>query len=81
MQSCPRCGAELEADAGHCEECGHRLAFPGGVAPAGPIRAPGAPRLIAGLGCGMLAVMLALVSLVALFGLIMGGLLGVAAAR
>jgi len=29
----------------------------------------------------MLAVMLALVSLVALFGLIMGGLLGVAAAR
>jgi hypothetical protein len=40
---------------------------------------PGAPRLVAGLGCGMLAVMLALISLVALFGLVMGGLLGTAA--
>lgn len=73
--TCPRCGGDLPAGATRCEECGHVLAS------AAPPAAPSARRLITGLGCGILAVMLALLSIVALFGLLAGGLLGSAAVR
>jgi hypothetical protein len=36
---------------------------------------------VAGLGCGILAVLLALLSIVVLFGLLLGGLVGAAAVR
>ncbi|HVR70129.1 MAG TPA: hypothetical protein VMT87_04720, partial [Vicinamibacteria bacterium] len=78
--TCPRCGGELAADQTTCDQCGHApdRAAPG---PAVPPPAPGGGRLIASLGCGMLAVMLALISIVVLFGLLLGGLLGAAGAR
>jgi hypothetical protein len=83
VTTCPRCGGELPAGATRCEECGHALVAAGPPsAEATPAAAvPGARRLIAGLGCGILAVMLVLLSIVVLFGLLLGGLLGSAAAR
>ena len=83
--TCPRCGGLLLPGAARCEECGHVLdatVGPSGEATSAPAAAPpGARRLIAGLGCGILMVMVALLSIIALFGLLMGGLLGAAAAR
>lgn len=81
MLTCPRCGGDLPEGAARCEHCGHVLAAdpPGKDAPAAA--APTGRKLIAGLGCGMLAVMLALISIVALFGLLLGGLLGAVGAR
>ena len=79
MSSCPRCGGELAGGETRCEQCGHVLAAPAPSPAALPV--PPARRLIAGLGCGMLAVMLALISIVVLFGLLLGGLLGAAGAR
>ena len=80
MATCVRCGGELAADETRCDQCGHApaRAAPG---PAVPPPAPGGGRLIAGLGCGMLAVMLVLISIAVLFGLLLGGLLGAAGAR
>jgi hypothetical protein len=79
--TCARCGGDLPEGAARCEHCGHAVA----PEPAGP---PGAPvaeasgrKLIAGLGCGMLAVMLALMFIVVLFGLLLGGLVGAVGAR
>jgi hypothetical protein len=81
VASCPRCGGELDAGATRCEECGHVLASAATVPAvrAGP--PPSSPELIARLGCGMLTVMLFLISLVALIGLLVGGLLGAAGLR
>lgn len=81
MPTCARCGGDLPEGAARCEDCGHELA----AGPPGPgafaTEVPSGRKLIAGLGCGMLAVMLALISIVALFGLLLGGLLGAAGAR
>ena len=79
MPTCPRCGGDVGEGALRCEHCGHLLTG----APASPASAsaPGAPRLIAGLGCGMLTVILVLISIVVVFGLLLGGLVGVAGAR
>jgi hypothetical protein len=76
--TCPRCGGDVAEDDARCEQCGHVLAV--SPAPAGvpPAKAPGVRRLIAGLGCGMLALMLALIAIVVLFGLLVGGLVGAA---
>lgn len=83
VPTCPRCGGELSTGATRCEECGHALDAAGAPSAeaTSAAAAPGARRLIAGLGCGILAVMLVLLTIVALFGLLMGGLLGAAAAR
>lgn len=78
MPTCPRCGGELAGGEARCEQCGHLLAV---AAPGPPSPLPRGRSLIAGLGCGMLAVMLALFSIVVLFGLLLGGLLGAAGAR
>ena len=76
--TCPRCGGEVEAGDARCEHCGHRLTV---AAPAPePAPEPGARVLIARLGCGMLGLMLALIAVMALFGLLLGGLLGAAPA-
>jgi uncharacterized membrane protein YvbJ len=76
--TCPRCGGELEEGDTRCEQCGHVLAVsPAGEA-AAPAEAPGARRLMAGLGCGMLVWRFALIAIVALFGLLLGGLVGAA---
>ncbi len=79
MPSCPRCGGELAVGETRCEQCGHVLAASAPSPAVSPV--PPARRLIAGLGCGMLAVMLALISIVVLFRLLLGGLLGAAGAR
>ena len=80
MPTCPRCGGEVAEEASRCEHCGHRLTAavdPG--PPAAP--APGARGLIAGIGCGMLTVMLVLISIIVVFGALLGGLIGAAGAR
>ena len=61
-----------------CEHCGHRLAAPEALEPE-PF--PGAPKVIAGVGCGVLTVMLVLISIVAVLGALLGGLVGAAGAR
>jgi hypothetical protein len=78
MPTCPRCGGDVAEGVLRCEHCGHLLSAPPVAAPA---PAPGAPRLIAGLGCGMLTVILVLISVVVVFGLLLGGLVGAAGAR
>ena len=80
MPTCARCGGDLPEGAARCEDCGHVLADRPGP-DASSTEAPSSRKLIAGLGCGMLAVMLALVSIVVLFGLLMGGLVGAVGAR
>jgi uncharacterized membrane protein YvbJ len=77
--TCPRCGGDLTEGAARCEQCGHLLAA-GAGSPA-PTAAPAAPKLIAGVGCWMVTVMLLLISIVVVFGLLLAGLLGAAGAR
>ena len=67
---CPFCAGEVPEGTATCPHCGHALGPP--REPQGEGRRP----LVGGLGCGMLAVLLVLVSLVLLFGLLAGGLLG-----
>jgi hypothetical protein len=78
---CPRCGGDLPEGADRCEQCGHVLSTSPAPSPVRLSTAPGGPGLIASLGCGMLAVMAALISIVVLFGLLLGGLVGAAGAR
>jgi len=78
--TCARCGGDLPEGAARCEDCGHAVA-PEPASPGASAAGPSGRKLIAGLGCGMLAVMLALISIVALFGLLLGGLLGAVGAR
>ena len=78
MPTCPRCGGELAEGAARCENCGHLLAAPAAPEPAA---FPGAPKVIAGVGCGVLTVMLVLISIVAVLGALLGGLVGAAGAR
>ena len=78
MATCPRCGGEVVAEDGLCEHCGHRLS---GVSPVTTEAAPPGRKLIAGIGCGMLTVMLILISIFVVFGALLGGLLGAAGAR
>ena len=80
MATCPRCGGDVAEGAQRCEHCGHRLA-PSPVSASADPAAVGAPRLIAGLGCGMLTVILILISIVVVFGALLGGLIGAAGAR
>ena len=80
MPTCARCGGDLPPEGvARCEHCGHVLAGPPGK-DASTSEVPSGPKLIAGLGCGMLAVMLALISIVALVWLLLGGLVGAAGA-
>jgi hypothetical protein len=79
VPTCPRCGGDVAEGAARCDHCGHVLAAPGATPPA-PSVAPAGARRIAGVGCGLLAVMLVLISIVVVFGALVGGLLGVAGA-
>lgn len=67
--TCPYCGGDLPPGAARCEHCGHDL-LPKQEAPG----AAEGPKW--GLGCGLLGVLLAFLSVVILFGLLLGGLLG-----
>ena len=78
MATCPRCGGEVAGGADRCEHCGHRLTAD---APAPAAGAPAPRKLIAGIGCGLVTVMLILISLFVVFGALLGGLLGAAGAR
>jgi len=78
--TCARCGGDLPEGAARCEDCGHAVA-PAPAGPPGESVAASGRKLIAGLGCGMLAVMLAVMSIVVLFGLLLGGLVGAVGAR
>ncbi len=69
MTVCTACAGDVPAGASACPECGRDQRA--GVLPLEAAR----PRL-AGLGCGLLGVLLALLALVVLFGLLAGGLLG-----
>ena len=78
MPTCPRCGGDVPEGADRCEHCGHTLTA---AAAPPPAETPGATRLIASLGCGMLTVMLVLISIVVVLGALVGGLLGAAGAH
>ena len=80
MPTCPRCGGDVAEGAARCEHCGHALAA---AVPPPPSASPepAGVRRIAGIGCGLLTVMLILVSIVVVFGALLGGLLGVAGVR
>ena len=77
MLSCPRCGGDLPEGAERCEHCGHRVADTSATH-AADAKPP--PRWTAGLGCGLIGVLLVLISVVLVFGLLLGGLLGAVAA-
>ena len=81
MPTCPRCGGDVAEGAASCEHCGHALAAAAAPPSVSAAAAPAGARRIAGVGCGLLAVMLILVSIVVVFGALMGGLLGLAGAR
>ncbi|HEY7409297.1 MAG TPA: hypothetical protein VII13_01065 [Vicinamibacteria bacterium] len=68
MQACPYCAGDLADESAACPHCGQRLA----AAPAEPAR----PTLLGALGCGLVGVLVALLSLTLFFGLVAGGLLG-----
>jgi hypothetical protein len=69
MTVCTACAGDVPAGASTCPECGHGQ---------GPAHAPGGGgrEKLAGLGCGLLGALLALLALVLAFGLLAGGLLG-----
>jgi len=77
--TCPRCGGEVAEGTAQCEHCGHRLVSAAPAPP--PAAASGARHVIAGVGCGMLTVILVLISIVVVFGVLLGGLIGAAGAR
>jgi hypothetical protein len=79
VPTCARCGGDVPEGADRCEHCGHLLVAPS--AEPGPAAFPGAPRVIAGVGCGVLTVMLVLISIVVVLGALLGGLVGAAGAR
>ena len=79
MPTCPRCGGDVAEGDDRCEHCGHALAA-APPEPASAWAAPAGARRIAGVGCGLLTVMLILVSIVAVLGALLGGLLGAAGA-
>jgi uncharacterized membrane protein YvbJ len=80
VPTCPRCGGDVAEGAARCEHCGHLLAA-AAPPPASTAQEPAGARRIAGIGCGLLTVMLILVSIVVVFGALMGGLLGLAGVR